>query len=73
VALSYTYQWKDAGGNIAGATNSSYVVLVGELAASIHCDVTATGIGGSTTASSNTVGPITAALQNIRIIKRRRS
>jgi hypothetical protein len=56
----FTYQWKDAGGNIAGATASTYTTTTGEIAASIHCSVTATGTGGSTAQDSNTTGPIGA-------------
>ncbi len=59
-ATSYAYQWKDAGGNIAAATSSTYTVGSGEVAATIHCTVTATGGGGSVTHDSNSVGTIGA-------------
>jgi hypothetical protein len=54
----FAYQWKDASGNISGATSSTYRIAHSEVGASIHCTVTATGTGGSTAQDSNTVGPI---------------
>lgn len=50
-----TYQWKDAAGNIVGATSSTYVVGSGERGASVRCTVTETGTGGSSSADSNAV------------------
>lgn len=58
----YAYQWKRSGtGSIAGATNSTYTLVTADLGTMIMCDVTATNATGSTTASSNSVGPITSA------------
>lgn len=63
----FTYQWKDGSGNIAGATSSTYRIAHAEVGQSIHCTVTATGTGGSTTADSNTVGPIYTFVPKILI------
>lgn len=75
ISSGATYQWKDAGGNIAGATSSTYVIGAGEVGASIHVTVTETGTGGATAADSNTVGPIAAASSGAassRVLHRRR-
>jgi hypothetical protein len=56
---TFTYQWKNAAGDIAGATSSTYVLVSGDAATSIHCTVTDTDTNGATSADSNTVGPIT--------------
>lgn len=62
---SYSYQWQEAstsGGsysNIASATRSDYLVVVGDLAKYIRCQVTATNAGGSSSATNTqVVGPV---------------
>jgi hypothetical protein len=57
--ITYTYQWNN-GSDIGGATSSTYVVLVGDLGTNIICKVTATNSIGNATASSNSIGPISA-------------
>jgi hypothetical protein len=57
----YAYQWKRGGTNIASATANTYTLVTADLGAMISCDVTATNANGSTTASSNSLGPVTAA------------
>lgn len=56
---SYSYQWqKDSGVgfvNIGGATNSTYTVVSGDATFDLRCVVTATNLGGSTSAASNVV------------------
>ena len=59
--VSYTYQWKDDGVNIAGATASTYVLTSAEVGGTITCTVTATNEVGSTSATSAGVGPVLAA------------
>ena len=61
---TYARQWKsspDGDGpwtNIAGATGTTYTLLIGDVGKSIRCDVTATNTNGSSTAVSNVVGPV---------------
>ena len=58
---SYTYQWYYSTNTpISGATSSTYVTQSGDVGDSIYCQVTATNTYGSTSANSNTVGPVTA-------------
>ena len=59
--ITYAYQWKRNGSNIASATNSTYVLVTADVGQSIKCTVTATNGAGSVNADSNTVTP-TAAL-----------
>jgi predicted secreted protein len=49
---SYTYQWKKAGTNIAGATARTYVPVVGDIGGAITVAVTAVNSAGSATATS---------------------
>jgi hypothetical protein len=58
--VSYAYQWKRNGTAISGATSSTYVLVGADVSDNISCDVTATNTGGSNTALSNSVGPISA-------------
>lgn len=50
---TYTYQWKKAGVNISGETASTYTTVLGDVAASVTCDVTATNSQGSASQISN--------------------
>jgi lysophospholipase L1-like esterase len=56
---SYTYQWRNAGVAISGATSSTYVIQAGDLGDALDCVVTGTnGIGtGTPTASDNSITP----------------
>jgi hypothetical protein len=53
--LTYTYQWKRNGVNITGATSSTYTIVIADSSANITCQVTATNIIGTSSASSNTI------------------
>lgn len=77
---SYTYQWKNGGVNIGGATASTFAVpSSGYFGAVITCTVTATNAGGTATATTagstivaapvNTVAPSvsgTATINNVQ-------
>jgi hypothetical protein len=64
--ITFTYQWQSSsdGGatwvNIAGATASSYTLTPAEIGLLIRAQVLGTNVAGSTTATSNTLGPVTA-------------
>jgi hypothetical protein len=51
-ATSYAYRWKRNGVAISGAIASTYLLAGGEYRKSISCQVTATGVGGSTSVTS---------------------
>jgi hypothetical protein len=53
--ISYTYQWRNAGVDIGGATSSTYVLVAGDDGDSITCNVTATNGSGSASQISNAV------------------
>jgi hypothetical protein len=55
---SYTYQWKDDGATIVGATNSTYQLTASEVGATITVVVTAHNASGATDATSAGVGPV---------------
>ena len=61
--ISYAYQWQDCTStvciNITGATASTYALQSGDVGQKIDVVVTATNPGGSTSAVSTTVGPVT--------------
>lgn len=59
-ATSRAYQWKRNGSAISGATASTYTLVSGDIGATITCTITLTNAYGTTTATSNAVGPITA-------------
>ena len=65
--ITYTYQWKRNGSNIGSATNSTYVLIVADSAASITCEVTATNAAGFASATSNTItaGTYTAPVNTV--------
>lgn len=58
---SYTFQWKRGGTNIAGETGSTYLLSATDVGTNITCAVTATNAGGSASATSNAIGPISAS------------
>jgi hypothetical protein len=49
---AFTYQWKKAGANIAGATADTYVPVAGDVGAAITVAVTGTNSLGAATATS---------------------
>jgi hypothetical protein len=57
---SYSYQWNANGTAISGATSSTYALISSEVGETITVTVTATNFGGSATATSNSVGPVTS-------------
>jgi aryl-phospho-beta-D-glucosidase BglC (GH1 family) len=59
----YSYQWLSAGSPISGATSSKYTLVVGDIGHAISVKVTATGPGGSTSATSAQ----TAAVQAVAV------
>ena len=52
-APTYTYQWRNAGVDIGGATSSTYVLQASDDGDSITCNVTATNASGSASQVSN--------------------
>ena len=59
-ALSLAAQWKKDGVNISGATTVNYTLVTGDVGGIITVTVTATNTGGSTSATSTGVGPVTS-------------
>lgn len=55
---SYTYQWKNAGSNLAGATSRTYAIQASDSGDAITVAVTAVNSAGSASATS---APVTAA------------
>jgi hypothetical protein len=61
--MSFSYQWERCASScsvITGATSSSYTLTRSDVGAKIAVVVTATNSGGSATATSARVGPVTA-------------
>ncbi|UJW87961.1 phage tail tube protein [Devosia sp. SL43] len=58
---TFTYQWKNEGANISGATSSTYEPVVGDIGDNITVTVTATNTGGSASATSAETTPVIAA------------
>ena len=56
---SYTYQWHNGAGAIAGATQNNYVTTAADVGTTLACLVTARNAGGSGSAYSNPLGIIT--------------
>lgn len=52
---SFTYQWKNAGSNISGATSRTYVILAGDSGDLLTVAVTAVNSAGNATATSAAV------------------
>lgn len=64
--ITYAYQWKRAGVNIIGATNSTYVLVSADYNQAITCEVTATNAFGSASALSNSItGTATAPVNTV--------
>jgi hypothetical protein len=61
---TYTYQWKRAGGNIAGATANTYTLVPADTAALITVTVTATNASGNASATSASFGTINLTPSN---------
>jgi hypothetical protein len=59
--ITYARQWQAGGVNIAGATGTTYVPVVGDIGKVITCRVTATNGLGSTAATSNATAAVIAA------------
>jgi prepilin-type N-terminal cleavage/methylation domain-containing protein len=63
-AVTYTYQWQYSSGgpyvDLLGETGSSYLVKDTDVGLSFRARVTATNTGGSASATSGAVGPVTA-------------
>jgi SPRY domain len=57
---TFAYQWYRATTVISGATATSYVLQAADVGSTIHCKVTATNVGGSTTVQSNVTAPVAA-------------
>lgn len=55
---TFAYQWKRGGVAIGGATATTYLLVAADAGFSITCTVTATATGGSSSATSNIIGPI---------------
>ena len=53
--ISYTYQWRRDGVDIASATSSTYVLVSADAETDVDCNVTATNFAGSATADSNNI------------------
>jgi hypothetical protein len=56
--ISFGYQWKRDGVNIAGATSNTYTLVAADYGAVISCDIPANNSLGTTTAQSNETGAI---------------
>lgn len=65
VPTSYTYQWQHSSGggyiNISGATSSTHTLAAARKGQRIRCIVAAHNAAGYNHATSNNVGPVTAA------------
>jgi hypothetical protein len=60
-APSFTYQWKNEGVNIGGATSATYTPVVGDIGDNITVTVTATNSAGSASATSIETAAVIAA------------
>ena len=57
----FTYQWKNAGVNISGATSATYTPVAGDVGDALSVIVTATNAAGSATATSAVTATVIAA------------
>ena len=60
-AAVFTYQWKNAGVNIGGATDNTYVPVTGDIGDALSVAVTATNDAGAATATSAATANVIAA------------
>jgi len=60
-APSFTYQWKNEGVNIGGATSATYTPIVGDIGDNITVTVTATNSAGNASATSIETAAVIAA------------
>lgn len=58
---TFTYQWKKAGTNLAGATGATYMPVVGDIGGAISVAITGTNIVGNATATSVATANVVAA------------
>ncbi len=64
--ITYSYQWKRAGVDIVGETNSTYVLVAADYNQAITCEVTATNAFGAASATSNSItGTATAPVNTV--------
>jgi hypothetical protein len=59
-APTFSYQWQRNGGNIAGATSSTYVLVNADAGNPVRCVVTATNPLGAVSANSNATANVAA-------------
>jgi hypothetical protein len=58
-AISFVYQWASGGVNIDGADSGYYETTASDVGNLVTCTVTAANSYGSTSATSNAIGPVT--------------
>jgi len=56
---TYAYQWKRGATNV-GTNANTYTLVAGDIGSNMTCVVTATNAGGAASATSNSLGPVTA-------------
>lgn len=59
---TFTYQWTRNNVNIGGATSSSYLLVAADVGTTTRCVVNGTNVSGNASATSNAIGPISAAV-----------
>jgi hypothetical protein len=63
--ITYSYQWKNNGIDISGEVSNTYTVKPADYGDTLTCEVTATNVVGSASASSNSVVGTATAPANI--------
>ena len=66
--ITYTYQWRRATSNIAGATSSSYATQPADVGQAVTCRVTATNGAGSLVATSNALTIVVAPVAPVNTV-----
>ena len=61
---TYAYQWKRGAANV-GTNANTYTLVAGDIGSNMTCVVTATNAGGAASATSNSLGPVTVAVQGL--------